>query len=856
MASPPNALLSALLCLLLPAAAGAAVPSLDDAFDLHDQGRWAEALAAYRAVAAAAAGSAPETAGTALDNACVLQMDLGDYRTALADCRQAVRLRRGGADVEALALALNNLGLALEALGRPAAERCFREALELNRRRGDVGSQAINLGNLGNLALGAGRYGEALRLYGGAAELAAQHAGEPWAAAQAAVSRINQGVALEKLGAFREALDLYRGSLAAADLDARQRAALLVNTGVLYRNLGDPVRAAAAFRQAISAYGELGDAAALSNAHLNLGLALHLNLARPAEAEAAYREALRLAGESGDRAEEVQDLFYLGRFLLEQKRPGEAEAAFRRCLAVAGEAGSAEGLWAAREGLGRVAAARGDLRGALGHLEGALAEIERVRAGIGQGERRAGFFGDKRAVYAATVEVLAALAAGRGEAGQEDGWAERAFAVVQRAKARDLLDALARPRRPQIVEPLTAGEVRALTRRGAVLEYFAGERRLFVWVGRSSGVKMVDLGPAGPVLADAAAVHRALARGRPVSEELLARLSRTLLAPVGPLPEEDLKIAPDGVLHYLPFELLEMEGRPLVERAAVSYLPSASALGGLGAGSSGRTDRARFRLLGVGDPRLGPALDLRSRAAGAAPDPEALLAARFDLPPLLSAGRELAAAARQLGGPSYLILTGSQATERGFRTAAAQGARVIHLATHAVADERPGRGAAVLLTPEGEDDGLLLPAEIAALDAGADLTVLAALGRAGGAGADGRALVSLTGAFLAAGSRGVVATLWDVGDQETAVFMEQLYHELARGRAPAEALRRVKLRLRQDPRWRRPELWAGYVLVGEPPPVARPWWRGWAGWAAVLGGAAVLAWLGLRLRRRRTGEPG
>ena len=84
----------------------------------------------------------------------------------------------------------------------------------------------------------------------------------------------------------------------------------------------------------------------------------------------------------------------------------------------------------------------------------------------------------------------------------------------------------------------------------------------------------------------------------------------------------------------------------------------------------------------------------------------------------------------------------------------------------------------------------------------------------------GDALASLTGAFLASGSPGVLATLWEVGDEATATFMEQLYHELGKGRRPAEALRRAKQRLRQDPRWNRPDLWAGYVLTGEVPPVA------------------------------------
>jgi len=48
------------------------------------------------------------------------------------------------------------------------------------------------------------------------------------------------------------------------------------------------------------------------------------------------------------------------------------------------------------------------------------------------------------------------------------------------------------------------------------------------------------------------------------------------------------------------------------------------------------------------------------------------------------------------------------------------------------------------------------------------------------------------------------------------------YAQLGRGQTPAEALRRAKLRLRADPRWNRPALWAGYVLVGR----ARAWRRG------------------------------
>jgi len=860
------------LLLAATAAAAPAATPLSRAAALYQQGRLQDALRAYREIAATSADRPVAT--EARHNACALANDLGDYRAALPDCREALRLRRAEGDAASLGQALNNLGLALEMQGSTAeAEGYYREALALNRRRGDALGEAINLGNLGALAASTGRYSEALAQHTAAADLAARHQSEPWAAEQLRVARINQGTVLGKLGAYREALDLYRGVLA-TEIAPRDRAALLVNTGVLDRNLGDPVRAVDAFREAIAIYTKVGDKASLSNAWLNLGLAEHRNLAQPEAAERSFREALRLALESGDRTEEVQDLFYLGRLLTEvvkaphppdppggrerqivsqgvgggaplpggggamgegagvRSRLDEAEALFRRGLAAAEASGAAEGTWSCREGLGRVAAARGDPRRALGELTAAVAEIERVRSGIARG-RRAGYFGSKRSVYAATVAVLADL--DRREPGK--GWGEQALEVVQQAKARDLLDALGIN---ALTGPRTAAELRDRSGDGTVLEYFLGETDLYLWVIRRDSIRMTDLGARSPVLAAAARVHHALAHGTPPPPADLADLSRILLGPAAPLATGRLLIAADGALRYLPFELLADPAAaqsPLVDRLAVVYLPSASLL----AAPPPRERAPALDLAGFGDPVL----------------PRTFLFERFNLAPLPAAAGELAAVARALGGRRQLF-TGAAATERAVRTAVLRGAQVVHLATHTVIDERPGHGAAILLTPEGGDDGLLTPEEIAKLDGRAGLTVLAAcrtaLAADPGETGDTGALASLTGAFLAAGSRGVVATLWNVDDAATAAFMVQLYDRLGRGDPPAEALRRAKLRLRADPRWNHPSLWAGYVLIGEAPPVAPPrrLWLWGIGVAMMIAVAAGI--VKKRAGRRRTGR--
>jgi len=130
------------------------------------------------------------------------------------------------------------------------------------------------------------------------------------------------------------------------------------------------------------------------------------------------------------------------------------------------------------------------------------------------------------------------------------------------------------------------------------------------------------------------------------------------------------------------------------------------------------------------------------------------------------------------------------------------------------------------------------------------LTVLASCRTAAGSDRAGRGLSTLSGAFLAAGSNAVVVTLWEIGDETTAAIMQQFYFFLARGDRPVEALRNAKLRLMADPRWNRPELWSGYVLIGESPPVAASRrGKGIALFLSVGVFLGVLLWA-LRLSRR------
>jgi CHAT domain-containing protein len=217
-------------------------------------------------------------------------------------------------------------------------------------------------------------------------------------------------------------------------------------------------------------------------------------------------------------------------------------------------------------------------------------------------------------------------------------------------------------------------------------------------------------------------------------------------------PQEPIVVVPYRELSVIPLSLLiAPDGRRFADHHAVSVLPSIASLTTLV-----RPQATQGHAVVVGDPVVPASLGL-ARLNGAAKEAEHV--------------SELLAAA----GMKTVALSGPEATEARFRTAAA-GARVVHLACHAALRE-PASASPLFLSPSEHDDGLLLPEEISDLQLDAALVVLSAcesgLGRAT---ADG--VLGLGRAFLRAGARAVLLSLWRVNDEATAYLMRQFYEGL------------------------------------------------------------------------------
>ncbi len=270
----------------------------------------------------------------------------------------------------------------------------------------------------------------------------------------------------------------------------------------------------------------------------------------------------------------------------------------------------------------------------------------------------------------------------------------------------------------------------------------------------------------------------------------------------------ELKVSANGALGAVPFAILvpdAAKGDYLIDRVAITRLPGVPR----GAGR----DRAppSPRLVALGD--VG-GLDGAEGEAALRGGRTLDLAA---LPRLPGAAAELDEIARVLGARDPVILTGGAATEEALRQAEITPGSVLAFATHGlVSGEIEGlREPALVLTAEGDDDGLLTASEIARLDLPARWVLLSACNTAAGAGPDAPGLSGLAQAFMMAGAEEILATHWPVRDDMARLVATGTLRAAAAGEAPARALRQSMLAARASgrPQATHPALWGAFELV-------------------------------------------
>lgn len=325
------------------------------------------------------------------------------------------------------------------------------------------------------------------------------------------------------------------------------------------------------------------------------------------------------------------------------------------------------------------------------------------------------------------------------------------------------------------VLPISAVQ-RHLDSSDLLVEYVFTAAKAYALVITKSQARLANLGDRGPI--DAAAgrfIDAIRAKQQALTEgDALARLVFSSIPEVR--NHSNLIIAPDAQLHSVPFAALVMGGKRLIETHSLVRAPSASTYVLLQRKTTNAIGRS---LLAVGGVRYNADASRIAQQRG------------YKLGNLPGSRDEAIAAADVLAPilQDRLLLEGREATETALKQAVRTPRTLIHLGVHGIASDQPDRGALVFLPDASAgEDGLLEVPEIVRLRLRSDLAVLSACDTAVGIVQGQEGVANLSRAFLLAGSRSVVSTLWAIDDAFSATLMRSFYSSLAQGMPKAAAL--------------------------------------------------------------------
>lgn len=797
-----------------------------------------------------------------LSNLAGIATSLGEYHRAESLYREALSLHRKSKDRAETAFVLHGLGkLYMNRGDYRQAATALEEALRIHDASGAVMDAVAVRVDLAAVETATGDPETARAILQRAARSANTARAPLEYQASLAVARgdlaIRFGTFAEADAEYSAAVRLYR-----AATDSSELAQALEGKALLLHWRGDDAASLGLLSQAAGMHAARGDrrSAALTSMLVGDVQTARGDFVASRRTLVGARETLRGLG---DVVGEAAALAALGDLSLRRGSIDVANATYRSGIRRLGSRDASEVRWRLHTGLAEALRSAGSLAAAATEFRIAIAAAEKTVGSLRLEERRSGFLADKWSAYT----QLALVEQARGRAGE-------AFAISEQMRARQMLDLLARGRVagattasrqeqdlrrridlltqrletgaanvPAVREPsLTANSANAtredldaaqkeyarllirlresdptyaalvsartrswkdvasrLKSDQVFLEYLLTDSASTVFVVTSDTVVALDLHVTRQSLADLVEFSRKTIDrpGNSRTKELwrvpLRRLYLTLVQPVADKGylrgKRTLLIAPHGELHFLSFAALIATGTPdrfLIDRFQIAYTPSGTIWVQLG--------QRRFRTQPAGVLALAPNV---SRLPGS---------------------RREAMAIGRIYGRNALVRIGAAATPRALR-AALPSVGTVHLATFGVLNKHNPLFSFIELAPAGQDDGRVEVNEVFGLPLSGQLVILSACqtALASGALADvppGDDWVGLVQAFLQAGARSVLATLWPVEDRATGELMEQFHERLVTGVSPIAALADAQRALIRNPTTAQPLYWAGFTVSG------------------------------------------
>ncbi len=403
-------------------------------------------------------------------------------------------------------------------------------------------------------------------------------------------------------------------------------------------------------------------------------------------------------------------------------------------------------------------------------------------------------------------------------------------------------------------------QAKLLDEQTVLLEFFLGKEKSYLWLLTHTSLAVYELPRRDELESAARNIYELITARQPRPQDdqqaydtrisqadaaywpTAESLSRSLLGQVASqIAGKRLLIVTDGALQYIPFEALPapINGNnngptPLVLEHEIISLPSAATLYSLR--QEKPRDLASDLMLAVfADPVFAdtdPRVQKQASApASGAEDKTQFVPAGFTardfspadrstIPRLPSTKVESEAIMEFVPDGQGVVAIGFDANRAHMMADAISRVRVLHLATHGVINSEHPEFSGIVLSMVNQagspEDGFFQLHDIYKLKLSADLVVLSACNSGLGKNVRGEGFIGLTRAFMYAGARSTMASLWRVDDNATTELMRHFYTAMLKeGLTPPAALKAAKRKMLNHSRWQHPFYWAAFVIQGE-----------------------------------------
>ncbi|CAH3149233.1 unnamed protein product [Porites lobata] len=756
---------------------------------------------------------------------------LGQFQQAIEYHKQYQSIAIEGGDRAGQGRAYGNLGNAYKSLGQ------FQQAIEYHKQHlsiaievGDRAGQGRRAyGNLGNAYDSLGQFQQAIEYHKQDLSIAIEvgdRAGQGRA-------YCNLGNAYQSLGQFQQAIEYHKQDLSIA-IEVGDRA----GQGRAYGNLGNAYKSLGQFQQAIEYHKqdlsiaiekclsitiEVGDRNGEGRAYSGLG-SVCKSLGDFQGAIEHYKQSLSIAKEVGNRSREGYTYAYLGSAYLSLEQFQQAIEYHKQQLKIAKEVADMFLEGCAYQYLGMAHMLSGSLDKAVVNFKFSVKTFDTIRGSfISEDAWKISFHELYVSSYRYLCRVLIELQK-----------TDEALYAAERGRAAALLDALKIKYGLTSLSPIsneTEEDFACISRNISVLTMFIAldNGTISLWVlGKKTNAifreRVLKSGRAheDPFDALLKASLKQIGAGRDVRCENrsldVLRDKSTLstqedneitipshenidwLQPLrdivfGPIEDlldgDELVVVPDGALCLAPWTALS-------ETLRIRIIPSLTSLKVIRDSSSEYHSKTGALL--VGDPCLRKVTNKRDKPI-------------YDQ--LEFAKKEVEMIGKLLNSQP---LTGEAATKEEVLRRI-DSVALIHIAAHGGKEAgeialAPNPGWQSKTRIPTEEDYMLKMSDLQAIKLTARLVVLSCC-HSGQGEVSSEGVVGMARAFLFAGARSVLASLWAIDDEATMVFMECFYQHLRVGESASTALQKAMKCLRDSDDFSAPKYWAPFVLIGD-----------------------------------------